>query len=70
MPSPTRTHTARHYSTLPTSGLEYAKRAAAEAAVKGSLKPTHKVIGVGSGSTIVSVVEALKRDKEANQDRT
>ena len=40
--------------------IESAKRAAAQRAVAEHFKPTYKYVGIGSGSTIVYVVEAIK----------
>ncbi|KAM0748742.1 ribose-5-phosphate isomerase [Meredithblackwellia eburnea MCA 4105] len=60
----------RLLSTAPApSAIDLAKTAAGSAAVKGSLLPTHKVIGIGSGSTIVAVVEELVKDMDAQKDR-
>lgn len=42
------------------SDIEKAKRAAAQRAVKDHFDPTARYIGIGSGSTIVYVVEAIK----------
>ena len=42
------------------SDIESAKRNAAQQAVKEHFDPTAKYIGIGSGSTIVYVVEAIK----------
>lgn len=42
------------------SGIELAKRAAGRAAVAHSFKPSaQRTVGIGSGSTVVAVVEAL-----------
>lgn len=50
--------------------VEAAKRLAAYKAVEAHVKPTDKVIGVGSGSTVVYVVEALlTQDKKINDER-
>ncbi|KAK4699314.1 ribose 5-phosphate isomerase A, partial [Phenoliferia sp. Uapishka_3] len=45
------------------AALSLAKAAASNAAIKGALKPTHNIIGVGSGSTMISLVEALKAEQ-------
>ncbi|KAL6719376.1 ribose-5-phosphate isomerase rki1 [Lecanora helva] len=47
-------------STTASSDIESAKRNAAQQAVKEHFDPTAKYVGIGSGSTIVYVVEAIK----------
>ncbi|KAI4142734.1 MAG: hypothetical protein LQ340_007245, partial [Diploschistes diacapsis] len=42
------------------SDVESAKASAAQRAVRENFQPSHKNIGIGSGSTIVHVVQALK----------
>ena len=55
-------------SGLPT--VERAKQQAAYRAVDAHVKPHHRVIGIGSGSTVPYVVERiLQAGKEANKDR-
>ena len=50
-----------------TSLIEQAKQKAAYQAVDEYVLPSHKVIGVGSGSTVVHVVNRLlQRDPELN----
>ncbi|KAG0317553.1 ribose-5-phosphate isomerase rki1 [Dissophora globulifera] len=50
-----------------TSLIEQAKQKAAYQAVDEHVLPSHRVIGVGSGSTVVHVVaRLLKRDPELN----
>lgn len=44
----------------PPSDIEAAKRNAAQQAVKEHFDPAAKYVGIGSGSTIVHVVEAIK----------
>lgn len=65
----------RHLSTLiqttrmaALAPIESAKRLAAYAAVDRHVKPEHKVIGVGSGSTVPFVVERIK-EKGGNEGR-
>jgi ribose 5-phosphate isomerase A len=41
------------------TGIEAAKRRAAYQAVKDHFLPTYRFIGIGSGSTVVYVVEAI-----------
>lgn len=41
------------------SAIEASKRSAAQQAVKEHFDPTAKFVGIGSGSTIVYVVEAI-----------
>ena len=54
----------------PLSRVEIGKRAAAYAAVDRHVKPDHRVIGVGSGSTVPYVVERIaQRPAEENEDR-
>ena len=54
----------------PLSRVEIGKRAAAYAAVDRHVKPEHRVIGVGSGSTVPYVVERIaQRPAEENEDR-
>ena len=42
------------------SAIESAKRAAAQLAVKEHFNPEARYIGIGSGTTIVYIVEAIK----------
>ncbi|GAA94907.1 uncharacterized protein L969DRAFT_105086 [Mixia osmundae IAM 14324] len=50
--------------------VEAAKRLAAYAAVDAHIKPHHRVIGIGSGSTVPYVVERiLEQGSEINEDR-
>ncbi|KAJ7088605.1 ribose-5-phosphate isomerase [Mycena epipterygia] len=52
------------------SGLEKSKQLAAWTAVDQHVKPEHRVIGIGSGSTVPYVVERIVQlGAEANQDR-
>ncbi|KZS87073.1 ribose 5-phosphate isomerase [Sistotremastrum niveocremeum HHB9708] len=54
----------------PLSGIEGAKRLAAWTAVDRHIKPEHKIIGIGSGSTVPYVVERIvAQGKEVNKDR-
>ncbi|TBU57268.1 ribose 5-phosphate isomerase [Dichomitus squalens] len=54
----------------PTSVVEAAKRLAAWTAVDRHILPEHKVIGIGSGSTVPYVVERIvAQGKEVNKDR-
>ena len=46
------------------SAIESAKRAAAQLAVKEHFNPKARYIGIGSGSTIVYVVEAIQELKD------
>lgn len=49
--------------------IEAAKRLAAYAAVHRYVKPEHKIIGIGSGTTIPYCIEALlKQGHEANAE--
>ncbi|GHJ88986.1 hypothetical protein NliqN6_5388 [Naganishia liquefaciens] len=48
--------------------IEAAKRLAAYAAVDRHVKPEHKVIGIGSGSTVPFVVDRIK-EKGGNESR-
>lgn len=48
--------------------IEAAKRLAAYAAVDRHVKPEHKVIGIGSGSTVPFVVDRI-REKGGNEGR-
>jgi ribose 5-phosphate isomerase A len=50
----------RHTSTMTDSAVEAAKRAAAQQAVKDHFDPNSTHVGIGSGTTIVYVVEAIK----------
>lgn len=59
---------AGRVSELP--AIEKAKRLAAFAAVDAYIKPEHKIIGIGSGSTVPYVVERIAmQGKEMNKDR-
>jgi len=52
------------------SVIEASKRLAAYTAVDNHVKPEHKVIGIGSGSTVPYVVQRIvERGLEANKDR-
>ncbi|KAJ7750458.1 ribose-5-phosphate isomerase [Mycena maculata] len=52
------------------SGLEKSKQLAAWTAVDQHVKPEHRVIGIGSGSTVPYVVERIVQlGAEANQER-
>lgn len=46
------------------SAIESAKRAAAHLAVKEHFNPEARYVGIGSGTTIVYVVEAIKELKD------
>ena len=46
------------------SAIESAKRAAAQLAVKEHFDPEARYVGIGSGTTIVYVVEAIKELKD------
>ena len=46
------------------SAIESAKRAAAQLAVKEHFNPGARYVGIGSGTTIVYVVEAIKELKD------
>lgn len=49
--------------------IEAAKRLAAYAAVDAFVKPVHKVIGIGSGTTVPYVVERIvQQGEELNAD--
>ena len=51
-------------------GVEAAKRAAAYAAVDNHVKANHKIIGIGSGSTVPFVVERIvQQGEKVNADR-
>lgn len=53
----------------PTQQIESAKRLAAYAAVQRYVKPEHKIIGIGSGTTIPYCIEALlKQGEDANAE--
>ncbi|KAF8728461.1 hypothetical protein AX14_006615 [Amanita brunnescens Koide BX004] len=50
--------------------IEQSKRLAAYTAVDQHVKPEHKIIGIGSGSTVPYVVERIvQQGKEVNKDR-
>ncbi|KAF6760475.1 ribose-5-phosphate isomerase [Ephemerocybe angulata] len=52
------------------SGIESSKRLAAYTAVDHHIKPEHRVIGIGSGSTVPYVVERIvQQGQEANKGR-
>lgn len=54
----------------PLSVIEASKRLAAWTAVDQHVKPEHRVIGIGSGSTVPYVVERIvKQGAEANKNR-
>ncbi|KAJ8519741.1 hypothetical protein ONZ45_g3373 [Pleurotus djamor] len=54
----------------PLSPIEASKRLAAYTAVDQHVKPEHRVIGIGSGSTVPYVVERIvQQGFEANKDR-
>ena len=66
----TAAHTMASSTAQTLSPIEAAKRAAAFAAVNDYVKPEHKYIGIGSGSTVVYVVERfIELGAEANQHR-
>jgi len=44
---------------VPLTGIEAAKQRAAYQAVKDHFLPTYRFIGIGSGSTVVYVVQAI-----------
>lgn len=46
------------------SAIESAKRAAAQLSVKEHFNPEARYVGIGSGTTIVYVVEAIKELKD------
>lgn len=46
-------------STAPIDPVEQSKKLCAYAAVQDNLKPHHKIIGIGSGSTVVYVAECI-----------
>ena len=48
----------------PTSDIELAKQSAAQRAVKEHFDPAARYVGIGSGSTIVYVVEAIQALKD------
>ncbi|KAF8625697.1 hypothetical protein AX15_005266 [Amanita polypyramis BW_CC] len=50
--------------------IEQSKRLAAYTAVDNHVKPEHKIVGIGSGSTVPYVVERIvQQGKEANRER-
>jgi len=52
------------------SSIEASKRLAAFTAVDNHVKPEHKIIGIGSGSTVPYVVDKiLQQGQEINKDR-
>ncbi|KAF7971370.1 hypothetical protein HWV62_21328 [Athelia sp. TMB] len=51
------------------SGIERSKRLAAFTAVDQNLLPRHRVVGIGSGSTVPYVVERIFQRGEENKDR-
>jgi len=56
--------------TVPVDGIEKSKRLAAWTAVDNHILPEHKVIGIGSGSTVPYVVERiLAQGSSVNKDR-
>lgn len=54
----------------PTNPTELAKAAAGYAAVESCLEAGHTRIGIGSGSTVVAVVDALAQDVERHRHRS
>jgi len=57
-------------TTAPVNGTEQSKRLAAWTAVDNHILPEHKVIGIGSGSTVPYVVERiLAQGSSINKDR-
>ncbi|KAG1733889.1 ribose-5-phosphate isomerase [Suillus paluster] len=57
-------------STIPLTAIEQSKRLAAYTAVDKHILPEHKVIGIGSGSTVPYVVERIvAQGRELNKDR-
>ncbi|KIK95021.1 hypothetical protein PAXRUDRAFT_827423 [Paxillus rubicundulus Ve08.2h10] len=68
MPGPTEPTTPLTMSKL--SPIEQSKRLAAYIAVDKHIFPEHKIIGIGSGSTVPYVVERIvQQGKELNKDR-
>ena len=59
-PLPTKSTSAA----IELSAIESAKRAAAQLAVKEHFDPKARYVGIGSGTTIVYVVEAIKELKD------
>ena len=59
-PLPTKSTSAA----IQLSAIESAKRAAAQLAVKEHFDPEARYVGIGSGTTIVYVVEAIKELKD------
>jgi len=60
----------QHADKEPLSPIEHAKKLAAYRAVDAHIKPHHKVIGIGSGSTVPYVVDRiLAQGHEANKKR-
>jgi ribose 5-phosphate isomerase A len=53
-------YTRNNFSTMTDTSVEAAKRAAAQQAVKDHFDPSSTHVGIGSGTTIVYVVEAIK----------
>ncbi|KAI5923661.1 ribose 5-phosphate isomerase A-domain-containing protein [Camillea tinctor] len=58
-PSPTNTHPPHHRPIMTTDLIESAKRAACQRAVAEHFDPSFRYIGIGSGSTVAYVVEAI-----------
>jgi ribose 5-phosphate isomerase A len=54
---------------VPLTGIEAAKRRAAFKAVDDHFLPTYRYIGIGSGSTVVYVVQAIAAKGRAITDR-
>ncbi|KAF8836480.1 ribose 5-phosphate isomerase [Paxillus ammoniavirescens] len=68
MPVPTEPTTPLTMSKL--SPIEQSKRLAAYTAVDKHVLPEHKIVGIGSGSTVPYVVERIvQQGKELNKDR-
>jgi ribose 5-phosphate isomerase A len=60
---------AVHEELIPLTGIEAAKQRAAFKAVDDHFLPTYRYIGIGSGSTVVYVVQAIAAKGRAITDR-
>ncbi|KAI6044559.1 ribose 5-phosphate isomerase A-domain-containing protein [Pisolithus marmoratus] len=70
VPMPVPTSSAASITTAKLSVIEQSKRLAAYTAVDQHILPHHKVIGIGSGSTVPYVVERIvQQGEELNKDR-
>jgi len=70
VPPPKTVAMAAAVATAPLSIIEQAKQLAAYTAVDKHILPEHKVIGIGSGSTVPYVVERIvAQGPELNKDR-